>query len=291
MAAACIHYSIDLKDLEGWLFLNSGRTQEIIIAEQRRDGIIINDGTVQDLKATILQNDIGLVIIDPFVSSHRVTENDNNSVDRVVKVWAHVADETGCAVELVHHTSKTYGNEVTVEHARGASALIGATRSARVLNVMSKDEAAKAGVPDRRRYVRVENGKANMSPPSDKADWGELVTVDLGNNTPHIASDTVGVWTPWQWPTAAGTLNSHDQRNIQQAIAGGRWREDPQAKDWVGAPIAQVLGRDLKVKAEKARVRETQREMTAQGLLKNVVAVDEKRMERLYVEVGRPVTD
>jgi hypothetical protein len=271
--------------------LDSGRTHEIIIAEQRRDGIIINDGTVQDLKAAILQNDIGLVIIDPFVSSHRVAENDNNSIDRVVKVWAHVADETGCAVELVHHTSKTYGNEVTVEHARGASALIGATRSARVLNVMSQHEAAKAGVSDRRRFVRVENGKDNMSPPSDKAEWGQLVSVSLDNGTHPSNSDTVGVWTSWSWPAAAGLLTAATQRAVQKAVAGGRWREHHSAKDWVGHAIAQALGRDLTMPAEKALVREIQRTMTARGLLKNALATDAKRNERLYVEVGRPVTD
>jgi hypothetical protein len=42
---------------------------------------------------------------------------------------------------LVHHSRKTYGNEMTVEDGRGASALIDAARTARALNTMSKDVA------------------------------------------------------------------------------------------------------------------------------------------------------
>jgi hypothetical protein len=55
----------------------------------------------------------------------------------------------------------------TTEGARGASALIAAARSARVLNTMSDSEARKAGVENRRAFIRIENGKANLAPPSD----------------------------------------------------------------------------------------------------------------------------
>ncbi len=132
--------------------------------------------------------------IDPFVSSHRVTENDNNAIDAVAKQWNAIADATNIAVELSHHTRKTYGAEVTVEDGRGAIALLAAVRAARTLNVMSEQEAAKAGVTARRRYFKVEDGKANMSPPPEKAEWFQLVSVFLKTATPTIQTTAATIW-------------------------------------------------------------------------------------------------
>jgi hypothetical protein len=286
--AVCLEYKIDPPELEGWLFLNSGRDMEIVIAAQVRDGVSVNQNAIDQVKRTIVENEIALVIIDPFVSSHRVPENDNNAIDRVVKAWAGIADQTSCAVELVHHARKTYGNEVTVEDGRGASALLGAVRSARVLNPMSRDEAAKIGIDSRREYIRVENGKANLAPPSDKADWLRLKSVDLGNSTPDYASDFVGVAVRWKWPDQVAGLTAADFAAIQQAVGNGTWRSNPQAGDWVGRAIADVLGLDLTQGANKARVREIQRQMFERRLLREVQRPDAKRTLRAFVEVGTP---
>ena len=105
------------------------------------------------------------MIVDPFVASHRVVENDNPAIELVAATWAEIADVTGCGIELVHHARKTGGADITVEDGRGGSALLAKVRSARVLNSMSEADAAKAGVENRRSFFRVENGKANMTPP------------------------------------------------------------------------------------------------------------------------------
>ena len=71
----------------------------------------------------------------------------NGAIDAVAKTWAGVADATQSAVELIHHTRKQGAGqqaEYTVDDARGAVALIGAVRSARVLN--GKEEAERAGI-------------------------------------------------------------------------------------------------------------------------------------------------
>src|ERR1700678_4295766 len=84
------------------------------------------------------------------------------SLSAAQATWAEIADVTGCAIELVHHTRKTGGADVTVEDGRGGSALLAKVRSGRVINVMSDAEASKAGVKNRRFFFRVENGKASM---------------------------------------------------------------------------------------------------------------------------------
>jgi len=61
---------------------------------------LIADPVVGELKAGIMGNGIDAMIIDPFVSCHRVAENDNPAIDAVVKKFAEIADETGCSVNL-----------------------------------------------------------------------------------------------------------------------------------------------------------------------------------------------
>ena len=132
--------------------------------------------------ATIRHNKIDVLIIDPFVKSHRVSENDNIAIDVVATQWAEIADMTDCAIELLHHPRKTGGAEITVEDGRGASALISASRSARVLNRMKKEDADEAGVEAAQawRYFRVDNGKASMAPHPERADWYRLVSTTAG---------------------------------------------------------------------------------------------------------------
>jgi len=74
-----------------------------------RNGAQIAQPVVDQVVATIRANDIGLLIVDPFVASHRVTENDNPAIELVAATWARIADVTGCAIELVHHSRKTGG--------------------------------------------------------------------------------------------------------------------------------------------------------------------------------------
>lgn len=49
------------------------------------------------------------MIVDPFVSSHTVRESSNEAIDAIAKRWKRLAQETGCAVVLVHHTKKRAG--------------------------------------------------------------------------------------------------------------------------------------------------------------------------------------
>ena len=113
-------------------------------------------------------NRIDVFTIDPFISFHAVNENSNTDMDLVIKEGlGAVAGATNSAGEIFHHPGKPKpGQETTVDDGRGASAIIWAVRSARVLNFMTPEEARKIGIAEdvRRRYVRIANGKANMGP-------------------------------------------------------------------------------------------------------------------------------
>ena len=108
-------------------------------------------------------------MLDPFISFHSVLENDNGCMDLLLKEGlGGIASRTDSAGEVFHHPGKPKPGQAdtTVEDARGASAIIWAVRSARVLNFMTVEEAAKLGIgeDERRLHIRTANGKANMDP-------------------------------------------------------------------------------------------------------------------------------
>jgi hypothetical protein len=120
---------------------------------------------------------------------------------------------------------------------------------------MTKDEGVKASVANNLAYFRVDNGKANLAPPSD-AKWLKFVSVDLGNGTDDFPGDSVGVATAWTWPNAFADLTTNDLLRVQQRIAEGEWRESSQAKAWAGIAVADVLGLDITEPSVKERVKQ-----------------------------------
>ena len=106
---------------------------------------------VETLINDVIDNRIDVVVFDPVRGFHALDENSNDRMEVVAEAFAKVAKIGNCAVHLVHWTRKTNGEEVTVEHSRGAIALIYRARSARALNPMSRGEAKRAGVDEQRR--------------------------------------------------------------------------------------------------------------------------------------------
>ena len=239
--AAMIQHDVKPEDVEGYLFRDTGREVPLVVATQSRNGTVVARPVVDAIIAEIKRQRLDVLIIDPFIKSHKVVENDNNAIDQVASEWAAIADTCNCSIELSHHSRKTGGNEVTIDDIRGAVALVNAARSARVLNKMTKDEAKNAFLEEATawRYFRIDNGKANMAPPAEKAQWYRLASVALPNG------DDVGAATAWAWPNAFEGVNPHELRMAQKAVSeGGPWRENHQAKMWVGKPIAAALGLD-----------------------------------------------
>jgi hypothetical protein len=289
VAAACIHYGIAHADLDGWLFVDSGRDAKIVIAEANKDGAKIMRPVVDAVIATIRTNEIDVMIVDPFVSCHHVPENDNGGMDGVVKEWGGIADAANTAIELVHHSRKTNGAEVTVEDARGASAVVFATRDARAINTMTKQEAENAGVVNKRLHFRCESGKANLAPPADKADWFQLMSIPLGNGDSAAIDngDKEAVVAPWQYPNMLAGVTSDLTAAALAKIRAGKYRSDSQATEWVGKVVAEVMGFDLGKTHEKAKTRNLIKLWLDNGALAKVKRKDKNGDERSFVEVAR----
>jgi hypothetical protein len=286
--AAALHYGLTSDDIGDRLFVDSGRDQRLVIATATRNGAVISRPVVDGLIAEIVRRKIDILKIDPFVSSHETSENDNGAMDMIAKEWSHVADAGNCAVHLTHHTRKLGSNEteVTVESSRGAKALTDACRAVRAINRMSDKEAQDSGVDNPRLYFRAFNDKSNLAPPADKSDWFKIESVQLGNG-PQGRGDSVGVVTAWEWPSAFGGVTTDDLFRVQKAIAAGEWRQSPTAKGWAGSAVADVLGLDLTDQAAKAKVKSLLRTWIENKALKVVQRPDESRHDRPFIEVDQ----
>ena len=87
-------------------------------------------------------------------------------------------------------------------------------------------------------------------------------------------------------------MTTADLRAAQKAVSeGGPWRENSQAGDWVGKPIAAALRLDPTNKAHVRKITGLLKVWIETGMFVRVVGKDSKRMERTFVEVGQWATD
>jgi hypothetical protein len=286
--AICLHYGVDRREVEKNLFLDSGRDTEIIVATQTKTGAVIATPVETALTAALIDGKFDAFILDPAVSVHRVSENDNPAIDAVAKTFGRIAGNANVAIEAIHHTRKLGGAAATIEDSRGASAWTSAARDVRVLNRMSRDEGAKAGIDDgkERLYFRADTD-GNLAP-SSATEWFHLASQGLGNGSGGHPDDQdyVGVATTWKWPDAFEGVTVSDLRRVQAAIAEGRWRENSQAKDWAGIAVARVLKLDPTNKAHKARIAALLKTWIANGMLVVTEGIDAKREKRSFIEVA-----
>jgi phage/plasmid primase-like uncharacterized protein len=284
--ATAQRFRIEPAELGDRLYVDSGRDQPLVIATEGPDGAMIARPVVDALIAEMIERKIDVLIVDPFISSHAVSENDNNAIDIVAREWNVIADRTGAAINLVHHVRKQNGTEATADSARGASSLIGKARSVLVYNRMSDTEATSLGVDtaDRKFFFRVDNDKANLAPP-DATDWYRMNNVDLANG------DSVGVACSWTPPSAFEGISTSHLLRVQCGISEGKWRENSQAKAWAGNVVANVVGLDLDDKKDKARVKKLLGAWIKEGVLEVVNDLDEHREEKTFIVVGRWVAE
>ena len=203
VAAAMLHHQITAEQLRGRLFSVDGRKDRLTIARLHKDGASVVYPDKERIIARVRADAIRVIIVDPFVNSHALPENSNDLINAAVRAWAEVADETDCAVLLIHHTRKgaVAGDP---DASRGASALNAAARVHATLVAMSPDEAQMFGISEaqRRRHIRLDSAKANLAPPGD-AQWFRLADVPLRNATPDYPDgDSVQAIEHWEPPAA-----------------------------------------------------------------------------------------
>ena len=269
--AAMQHYGITPEEIKGRLFMDGEDTMQITLAAESRDGLITNDDLLAHITRKVKQNDIGAIILDPFVSAHLVNENNNGSIQAVVAMLRKLARDTNSSVQLVHHIRKGNGDDATIDSVRGAGSLIGAARAARVINRITPDDAIALGVDEHEALgiFRVDDGKANLAPPSDKAIYRRMQSVEIANG------EHIGVATEFKLPDMFDDVTTKNLYNVQRAVGeaekqGEAYRENSQAANWIGIAIAEELDLDLEKPNQLAKAKAILKQWIKSGSLKKV---------------------
>lgn len=269
LAAAMKKYGIKYGDVKDRLFMDGEDTIQITLAAENREGIVQNDALLKYMAEKIIENDIGLVIVDPFVSIHMVNENSNMAVQQVVAMLRKLARDTKAAIHLVHHIRKSNGEDATVDSVRGAVSLIGAARAARVINKVSEADAIELGVPqlEARGIMRVDDAKANLAAPAERAVYRRMVGVQLANE------EWVGVATsfalPDEWDGMTEAVTNTILRRIEAGPGDGElYSVKPQSKSrWAGNVILEYIFDNPDHRKTEAQAKSIIRQWEKTGLI------------------------
>lgn len=271
--AAMRHFGITPEDVRGRLFVDAGREFSLTFAVQTREGVTPNKALVDHLIKRIPELGIGAVFIDPFVGAHQINENDNMAVNAVVAEIRKVADETNCAIGLVHHIRKGNGEDASIDSVRGAGSLIGAARAARVINKVSEEDAIKLGIAQKEAsgIFRVDDGKANLAPPASASVFRKMIGVQIDN------TEWVGVAIPFDLPDEWRGLDDAAVNHILSQLDAGIPTEDgteayysaqPQSKErWAGNLITGYCFDDMADNKNDAQAKSIIRQWLKTGLI------------------------
>lgn len=210
IAGVCLHHGIPFDELRRNFFFSSGAVQRLVVAVKEGD-IVKHTNAVLEIIRTIKDMGVVYMAVDPLVSTHDgINENSNSEMEKVVNAFRTIARETGCAIDLVHHTVKNHDGDTEsragdMNAARGAGAFIGAARISYTLSPMSIKGAQDRGLPLElaSNLVRLDNAKGNYAGRKlGQPVWYEMKSVSLGNGDDDLddllcdggqESDTVAV--------------------------------------------------------------------------------------------------
>jgi hypothetical protein len=241
---------VDGFDFGGNLVIVSGRSLPLMFGRDARGDWTIDHDAFRVFGELIVSKGARLAIVDPMVLFHSLNENDNMQMGALVKGFGQLAEDLNIALEIVAHNRKG-GEAGDIDNVRGAGAIIAQARRGRVLTRMSPKEAGALGVAPKEAgyYFRIDNGKANLLPPAERATWYRSPTVWLDNSTAELPADAYGVPEHFKpRPILDGT--TYEQvLAVYDAAAGVAVRCRAHYKSgvagWFGHSVALALGFDI----------------------------------------------
>jgi hypothetical protein len=201
------HWSLDRPSRHPILF-SSGQERPFRVTQQVKlpSGALVQRPVDVDAAVDLMrERGVKLMIVDPFVETHDADENDNAAMAAVAAAYREIAQRAEAAVVLVHHTRKngvaSEGHAGSADSARGAGSVVNVARIVFTLYAMSAKEAKELNVPEseRRRWVRLDTAKANLSSTEGGPRWYKLSSTTVPAVDPRdneIGEEHVAVLTP-----------------------------------------------------------------------------------------------
>ena len=236
LVAAATTMGIDHRELAGRVILADNPEGIVVAKYDNRTKTLVRSPLLDGLIETIRTKEVDVVVADPFAETFEGDENNNSELKWAAMLWRELARQTNTAVWLNHHTKKyASGMAGDVDAARGASALIGVARILATMFPMTKKEAQIMDITaeERRKYVRLDDAKANLNLITGQARWFRKDTYTINNATEDIAGDQVGVLVPWKPAGLLDRITDTTINNILDEIDYGI--ADPNIKDEDGA--------------------------------------------------------
>lgn len=294
--AAAKHHGISEGEIGDRLLVSGDRGERLVIADMVGNRPVIMHKVVDELIRRIREYGVDILIIDPFVSCHKVPENDNIAQDMVMKELNRVAEEGNCAVHIVDHVRKApSGTEIDAQSARGAKAKTDAARVVRVINRMTDAEGKNIySKSEPWKFIHVFHDKSNMAPPRARREWFQLVNVSLENGgiQPGIGAainpaDEIGVIDEWSPPNAADMADNENFQKLAERMQaeGKQYRRDSRSPDWIGHTIRAII--DPEGKLSSKQIADVLEVYLGEKLLQSVPGTDASRKPREFIVLGK----
>jgi hypothetical protein len=226
--ATCIHFEVPFTSIAETFYPHSGvDAEKLVIARRGPNDSVLIQPRARQLSEFLREAGIDLLVLDPFVQLHTVSENVNEEIEQVMMALREISVSADCALHLVHHTRKppagTAHQAGDIFAVRGGGAIVGDAHFVFTLADMGQADGEALGVAaaDRKRFIRLDDAKGKLAPPSG-ARWFERegVTMPYG-----LLGEQVGVLVPHSFEEAQqGGLTTFQAIEILKEI-DQRWRE------------------------------------------------------------------
>ena len=197
--ATCVRFSVPFEAIAETLYLHSGvDAEKFIVARRGPNESVVVQVRAHQLAKFLRDAEIDLLVIDPFVQVHTVSENTNEEIEQVMMALRDISVRANCALQLVHHTRKppagTSHQAGDIFAVRGGGAIVGDAHFVFTLADMGQADGEALGVADadRKKFIRLDDAKGKLAPPSG-ALWFERVGVTMPYG---LIGEEVGVLVP-----------------------------------------------------------------------------------------------
>ena len=230
--ATCVRFEVPFQSIAETLYVHSGiDAEKLVVAHRGENDTVVISPRAHELAMFLKDAEIDLLVIDPFVQIHRVSENQNEEIEQVMIALRDISVEAHCALHLIHHTRKPPAGSAhqagDIFAVRGGGAIVGDAHFVFTLADMGTGDADTLGIAeaDKKKFVRLDDAKGKLAPPAG-ALWFERV----GVNMPYgLMGEEVGVLVPHGFDGDT-TLVAPSAATLILAEIDRRWRE--------GAPLS-----------------------------------------------------
>lgn len=195
LLAICTAYQLDYKAVKQQILLLSSEEIPLTLAAADRASFAENETHIKWLIDAAADPDVKLIVLDPAIELHNCDENSPVHMKAFMNIIKRVAREANVSILLLHHTGKpnaVRSEAGDINTSRGSSAIPASARITFTLMGTTMEDRERHGIPelDKYRYVRLDDGKQNMSERNHEGKWFAWRTIKLNNG------DTVGVIAP-----------------------------------------------------------------------------------------------